>query len=394
VVEIENCGILVNCREIAVKSEMPIYKQTIEMVKAIPQKPYSSSAYIIERIVNSLLAFFLLLYSFPLLLIIIVLIKLEGIGPVFYRGVRLGKDKKRFTIFKFRTLDPDAQRILGAELHNSKHKLATTYGLFLRYSRLDELPQLCNILKGDMNFIGPRPVRPEVYRTHCMNIVDYDKRFAVKPGLVGYSQLFTPHGSPKRIRAIIDNRIIAKKKNVLSGILIIVITALSVVKITLHQIFILMKRMLNHRIMKRYREKRAFERQILRDAKVYIGEMLSENDLQKSNRRLVKTVYRNDRVLERAKLVNINEEAILILSDVNLKKDIFIFKFERELKSRFSQRVKVKSALCMGQIYRKCETVNPSYKYSYVIKYTPVSPLNYYMLYQYFLKQSIITPAA
>lgn len=148
----------------------------------------------------------LLLLSLPFFIFIPLLIRYQDGPPTFYAGRRLGKDKNSFTLYKFRTLSKHAEQTLGAELvSRSGRHLELPIGRYLRDTRIDELPQLFNVLKGDMNIIGPRPERQVVYEQCCRHLGDYDRRFLVKPGLIGYSQLFTPHSTAKRIRAKIDN---------------------------------------------------------------------------------------------------------------------------------------------------------------------------------------------
>jgi len=155
----------------------------------------------------------------PLFVVIGLLIKVQDGGPVFYRGRRYGKGKKEFIMYKFRTLVPDAEAIIGAQLLKPEMKLVTSIGCFLRDTRLDELPQLINVLKGDMVLIGPRPERPAVYSKLCQKIPNYDKRFEVKPGLIGFSQVFTPHGTDKRIRKRIDNGALKHDRRIVSHLM-------------------------------------------------------------------------------------------------------------------------------------------------------------------------------
>ncbi len=173
--------------------------------KYIKHSGYRYKNDILEFLINSSVSLGLLLVSLPLWLVLAIIIKLQDRGPIFYRGIRYGKDKKKFYMYKFRTLIPDAEVKIGAQLLNSSMSLETSIGKFLRDTRLDELPQLINILKGDMALIGPRPERPLVYEQMCQDIPDYDLRFTIKPGLIGYSQLFTPHSTSKKFRARIDN---------------------------------------------------------------------------------------------------------------------------------------------------------------------------------------------
>ncbi len=134
-------------------------------------------------------------------------------GPFLYRGRRLGLHRKPFTIFKVRTLRADAEQRLGARLCTREDELHTPYGDFLRRTRLDELPQIFNILRGDMVFVGPRPEREAVYRERAAKIPGYERRFDVPPGLTGIAQFFTPHGTPKGIRARIDNQFVRSGGN-------------------------------------------------------------------------------------------------------------------------------------------------------------------------------------
>lgn len=145
----------------------------------------------INRMFNFILALSLIIISLPGSLIIYLIIRLVDGKPVFYRGIRLGLEKRPFFMYKFRTLKQGAEKEIGAALfsESGKNNLETTLGRFLRSTRLDELPQLFNILRGDMDFLGPRPERPVVYEKYCRNIPGYDKRFSVKPGMIGYSQL-------------------------------------------------------------------------------------------------------------------------------------------------------------------------------------------------------------
>lgn len=179
-----------------------------------------SSAALLYLLFNVSASLCFLLLALPAFILIPIAIKMQDGGPVFYVGSRLGKAKKRFNIYKFRTLEVGAEQLLGAQLLSPHHKLETPIGKFLRDSRLDELPQLFNVLRGEMVLIGPRPERPSVYLDVCRKIPGYDKRFTVKPGLIGYAQLFTPHSTPKTVRVLIDNNYLLRKKRLRSDILL------------------------------------------------------------------------------------------------------------------------------------------------------------------------------
>jgi lipopolysaccharide/colanic/teichoic acid biosynthesis glycosyltransferase len=119
----------------------------------------------------------------PLFLIIGLVIKFTSQGPIVYRGLRVGKDGRIFTIYKFRTVLIGAEEKLGAPLLTDRDAYYTCIGKFLMRTKLDELPQLVNVLKGEMNLVGPRPVRPIFLEELCGDIRRYPIRFAVKPGM-------------------------------------------------------------------------------------------------------------------------------------------------------------------------------------------------------------------
>ncbi|HEX8647520.1 MAG TPA: sugar transferase [Thermoleophilaceae bacterium] len=113
--------------------------------------------------------------------------------PVLYRGRRVGRAGRIFTMYKFRTLVPDAEARLGPYLGNELSKLTenevTAIGRVLRSSQLDELPQLWNVLRGDMSIVGPRPIRPAFFEELCQDIPQYWQRLVVRPGMTGFAQM-------------------------------------------------------------------------------------------------------------------------------------------------------------------------------------------------------------
>lgn len=131
-------------------------------------------------------SFFGLILVWPLLFLIALLIKLDSRGPVFYRGVRTGQYGKTFRIFKFRTMVPEAEKLGGPSTSADDPRL-TKFGKFLRKHKLDELPQLINVLKGEMSLVGPRPEVPsevETYNEETKKII-----LSVKPGLTDLASL-------------------------------------------------------------------------------------------------------------------------------------------------------------------------------------------------------------
>ncbi|TMJ97828.1 MAG: sugar transferase [Actinobacteria bacterium] len=133
----------------------------------------------------------LLLVS-PLLLVVAASIRLTSGSPILYRGLRVGRFGALFTMYKFRTLRPDAELrlgpYLGEELSRRTEAEVTGLGRWLRASQLDELPQLWNILRGDMSLVGPRPIRPTFFEELSRAVPQYWQRLVVRPGLTGFAQ--------------------------------------------------------------------------------------------------------------------------------------------------------------------------------------------------------------
>lgn len=134
-------------------------------------------------IVGSIL---ILLSVTPIVILISLLIKITSPGPVLYKQQRVGKDGRLFTLYKFRTMIKDAEKTVGPVLARRDDPRVTKVGKVLRSARLDELPQLFNVLRGDMSLVGPRPERPHFVKRHKAL---HELRLAVKPGLTGFAQI-------------------------------------------------------------------------------------------------------------------------------------------------------------------------------------------------------------
>lgn len=145
---------------------------------------------IVKRLCDVVLSAVGLLLTSPFFAVIALMIKCTDRGPVFYRQDRLTKDGQVFSICKFRTMIQDAEKYTGARLASDHDDRILPVGRFLRRTRLDELPQLWNILKGDMSLVGPRPERPELAAEIEESIPEFAYRLKVKAGLTGYAQVY------------------------------------------------------------------------------------------------------------------------------------------------------------------------------------------------------------
>ena len=154
------------------------------------QITYDSVKQFIERI----LAFFLFVILSPLILIIFIIIKLTSKGPSIYKQTRIGKKENGFTLYKFRTMSLDAEKH-GPQWSGENDTRITPVGKILRYTHIDELPQLINIIKGDISFVGPRPERPEFVAILKEKIPYYEIRHLVDPGVTGWAQINYRYGS-------------------------------------------------------------------------------------------------------------------------------------------------------------------------------------------------------
>ncbi|MBQ9200060.1 MAG: exopolysaccharide biosynthesis polyprenyl glycosylphosphotransferase [Lachnospiraceae bacterium] len=144
-----------------------------------------------KRITDIIISLLALLILSPLMLIIAILVKSYDGGKIFYKQLRLTRDGKMFMIYKFRSMKPDeADKGRGARLASKKDSRITPVGRVLRNLHLDELPQLINVLKGDMSIVGPRPERPEIFLKYEKSIPQFDFRLKVKAGITGYAQVY------------------------------------------------------------------------------------------------------------------------------------------------------------------------------------------------------------
>ncbi|WP_312860850.1 exopolysaccharide biosynthesis polyprenyl glycosylphosphotransferase [Bacillus paramycoides] len=143
---------------------------------------------LLKRIFESIMAICGILILSPVLIIISILIKIDSKGPIIYSQERLGVNGKRFRVLKFRSMIVDAEKD-GPQWAKKDDNRVTKFGHFIRKTRIDELPQLLNILRGDMGIIGPRPERPIFTEEFSEEIPNFRDRLVVRPGLTGWAQV-------------------------------------------------------------------------------------------------------------------------------------------------------------------------------------------------------------
>ena len=165
----------------------------------------------IKRALDGLLASSGIVASLPLWAVIATAVKLEDGGPVFYTQERVGLEGRPFMALKFRSMAPDAEARVGAVQAAGDDARVTRVGRLLRATAMDELPQLWNILRGDMSFVGPRALRPgeiEVSHAECVPleaVPGYATRITVRPGLTGVAQIYAARDVPRRLKFRYDS---------------------------------------------------------------------------------------------------------------------------------------------------------------------------------------------
>ena len=165
-----------------------------DLIKINFASQVSTFQFRLKRIGDILFSFILIFSLFPILIAAALLIYLEDRGPIFYSQRRSGLMNESFYIIKLRTMYINAEEN-GPQWSTNKDKRITKIGKLLRKYRLDELPQLLNVLKGEMSLIGPRPERPEIDKNLSKEINNYDLKYLAKPGLSGWAQVNYPYGA-------------------------------------------------------------------------------------------------------------------------------------------------------------------------------------------------------
>ncbi|TSC93160.1 MAG: sugar transferase [Candidatus Berkelbacteria bacterium Licking1014_85] len=198
--------------------------------------------WIISRIINFSLAFVLIIILLPLLIIIALFIKFDSKGPIIYTQIRVGKDGKKFMFYKFRTMRENAEHNKPL-LAVANDKRRTRAGIFLRNAYFDELPQLWNILKGEMSFVGPRPERPYFHNKFKKEMPDWPKRLAILPGITGWAQIHTATSHNPKRKLKLDLEYI-QRKSFLFDLGIAIISLVYILSGISYKIY--MKRQLTH----------------------------------------------------------------------------------------------------------------------------------------------------
>jgi lipopolysaccharide/colanic/teichoic acid biosynthesis glycosyltransferase len=314
------------------------------------------------------LALALLVLAAPAVFLLAAFVVLVDGRPAFYRGERLGRNKRPFSMTKIRTLRRGAEALTADRLLEAGDGLEIPGGRLLRDSRLDELPQLWSIVRGDMRFIGPRPERRRVYLQHCRAIPGYARRFRVHPGMIGPSQLFTPHGTHKRIRCWLDNAWFRRQRSTSELLGLTAYTVLVVAGKVGARALEALGESWRSLILRRHPQQRRLRR--VRPAGA--GATLLEDGGS----------------VVHARLQDLNEEALCVRSSTALRVGtpacVRLF-----VRLTPGERPKVRSADVSAVVIarRRCAR-----GYELVLQFTPSSPRSHYVLHQYFLRNSLARP--
>ena len=338
-----------------------------------------SSGYRVEnealyRAWNLALVVPLIVLTLPLFVVVAALLLLTQGRPIIYKGVRLGRHGKPFQIYKFCTLLEGAEALTRDQVLPSRSNLETPLGRLLREGRLDELPQLFNILKGDMNFLGPRPVRAEIAKDLVETIANYELRFSVKPGLVGQTQALMTHRTPKRLRSLYNALLVRRTAHNWKEPIILAWTAWNVCSAT---VAIAVRHLVGMVAGRSLVERRLVHRARPGGAMVYL---IDEQEHVRCG-----------------PLVDINDEVFTLMSERELGDGDHIFMLTRTLNSRNKE----KRAICKGAVELRPlingaaiwakRSGHEALPFRYLVHFTPITDFNRYKIDRYFLENSLIS---
>ena len=187
----------------------PMHMFHLPMLKAGRYHPQPEYLFI-KRLLDIVISAVALVVLSPIFLITAIVIKATDHGPVFYKQIRLTKDGKEFGILKFRSMRVDAEKDGVARLSSGDHDdRITPVGKVIRACRIDELPQLLNILRGELSIVGPRPERPEIAAQYCEEMPEFSLRLQAKAGLTGYAQIYGKYNTTPYDKLVMDLMYIA-----------------------------------------------------------------------------------------------------------------------------------------------------------------------------------------
>lgn len=326
--------------------------------------------------VDRIVALGLLLLGAPVFAVIGLAVWVTSGRPILYRGERLGCGRGTFMMYKFRTLTENAQQEIGAALVNGATGCVTPFGKWLRATRLDELPQLWNIARGDMRFIGPRPERPEIYDTQCREIPGYDSRFRVAPGLIGYAQVYTPHGTPKSIRARVDNRLTGHRCPAAKQVRLVSFTAWVVIKTTVRKLVQEVEELASRHRSGHPSALRRLERRKLHNAWLQVADMAPATGGEKEVA-----------APQLVRIVDINEAAFRVRFSNGYRPPAGNNEFELKIEMPGPNgHPRIRRARCTGTTIA---TRSAGGAQDYVVAYEPLSALSDYNIQQHFLRGSM-----
>lgn len=168
-----------------------IKSETLDLDRAVERRRLTGGLVLsaIGRFFQIVICSAALVVSSPLFLFIAIMVKLNSPGPVFYMGTRVGQNNRIYKLLKFRTLPVQYETSVGDRVLTQNERINGLFAAIVVRSKLDELPQLINVVKGEMSFVGPRPVRPIIYSKYSKEVQGYARKFMVKPGITGLAQI-------------------------------------------------------------------------------------------------------------------------------------------------------------------------------------------------------------